>query len=211
MDSHANGIYRTLRENLLAGVYPVGSPLIPGVLSEDFKVSRTPVREALALLAQDGLIEPVRRGFMITQRGDDELLELFEAQAALDAAVASAAADRRTDVDLLRLQDALDRSMQHDDPVDVRLALRQWHAALREAAHNRTMTDLLDRLDAQIKLGAPWKPSHSDGAFERPIAEHREILAAVRERDRDAARLAMLAHHAADRDNRIAQLAQRHP
>ncbi|HEY9315184.1 FCD domain-containing protein [Williamsia sp.] len=119
---------------------------------------------------------------MITQRGDDELLELFEAQPALDAAVASAAADRRIDVDLLRLQDALDRSMQHEDPVDVRLALRQWHAALREAAHNRTMTDLLDRLDAQIELGAPWKPSYSDGAFERPIAEHREILAAVRAR-----------------------------
>jgi DNA-binding GntR family transcriptional regulator len=210
MDNHSHGVYRRLRENLLAGHYPVDSPLIPGVLSTDFEVSRTPVREALALLAQDGLIEPVRRGFMIIQRRDDELLELFEAQAALDAAVASAAAERRTDVDLLRLQDAQDRSVQQQDPVDVRLALRQWHTALREAAHNRTMTDLLDRLDAQIKLGAPWRPADSDGVFERPIAEHREILAAVRDRDAGGARVAMLAHHAADRDNRIAQLAQRH-
>jgi DNA-binding GntR family transcriptional regulator len=210
MDNFATGLYRQLRQNLLDGVYPIDEPLIPGVLSLAFDVSRTPVREALALLAQDGLIEPVRRGFVITQRSDDELLELFEAQAALDAAVASAAAERRSEVDLLRLQDTHDRSQHAEDPIEIRLALRQWHSALRDAAHNRTITDLLGRLDAQIKLGAPWKPVDQQSAFERPIDEHRIVLDAVRAGDREAARLAMLAHHAADRDNRVAQLARRH-
>lgn len=200
-------VYSRLRENLLAGVYAADQPLIPITLSEEFGVSRTPVREALALLAQDGLLEPVRRGFLIRRRSDDEILEIFEAQAALDSAVASSAASRKTALDVAKLEEAHEQAAAASDPEDIRAHLRGWHTALRRAAHNETMSGLLTQLDAQIKLGAPWRPAAPDKAFAAPIDEHRRILDAVKDGDGELARTLMLEHHARDRDERITQLA----
>lgn len=200
-------VYTRLRENLLAGVYAVDQPLIPITLSEEFGVSRTPVREALALLAQDGLLEPVRRGFLIRRRSDDEIIEIFEAQAALDSAVASSAATRKTPLDIAKLEESHERSAAATDPEEIRSHLRLWHAALRRAAHNDTISTLLTQLDAQIKLGAPWRPAAPDKPFQAPIDEHRRILDAVEAGDAEHARTLMIDHHARDRDERIAQLA----
>ncbi|WP_072803439.1 GntR family transcriptional regulator [Rhodococcoides yunnanense] len=200
-------VYSRLRENLLAGVYAPDQPLIPITLSEEFGVSRTPVREALALLAQDGLLEPVRRGFLIRRRTDDEIFEIFEAQAAIDSAVASSAAARKTALDIAKLEEAHERAASATTPEDIRSHLRGWHAALRTAAHNETMSTLLTQLDAQIKLGAPWRPAAPDKPFQAPIDEHRRILDAVEDGDGELARTLMLEHHARDRDERIAHLA----
>ncbi|MEU9158022.1 GntR family transcriptional regulator [Streptomyces sp. NPDC048417] len=205
MKSTRDTIYDELRRRLTHGHYPQDASLVPLALSEEFAVSRTPVREALALLEQDGLLVGTRRGFALRQRSDEEMLELFELRAVLDAMTASAAARRRSPVDLARLDALVEQAGSLDDPAEIRRSFNEWHDTVRSAAHNNTVTSLLHTVDAQVKTSAPWRTVTVDDTFDATLAEHRAITEAIRDQDAEAARLRMLAHHEHDRDTRIRQ------
>ncbi|WP_218036948.1 GntR family transcriptional regulator [Streptomyces hyaluromycini] len=162
MKSTRDTIYDELRHRLTAGRYPQDASLVPLALGEEFAVSRTPVREALALLERDGLLVSTRRGFAVRQRSDEEMLELFELRAALDALLASSAAARRSPVDLARLNALLEHAGTLDDPGQIRHSLNEWHYTVRAAAHNTTVSSLLHTVDAQAAhAGTPrTRPGH---------------------------------------------------
>jgi DNA-binding GntR family transcriptional regulator len=202
-------VYETLRTRLTKGHYPADASLIPAVLSEEFAVSRTPVREALGLLERDGLLVSTTRGFVIRRRTDEEVLEIFEVRAVLDSAAASAAAERRSPLDLARLEVLAGKARESTDPAQIRLLFNEWHDGIRQAAHNETISALLRTLDAQVRLAAPWTTPPADHTFAASYAEHEEIHAAIRDGDPERARTAMLRHHDTDRDNRISQLVGR--
>lgn len=202
-------IYRTLLERLVHGHYVAEDTLIPQTLSEEFHVSRTPVREALALLERDGLLVSGRRGFEIRRRDDDEILEIFETRAVLESAAAYAAATRATPIDLARLEDVHDRSQRATDPTEVRRLFNYFHDSVCNAAHNTTITTLLRTIEAQAKVSAPWGTSGAAREFAPSHAEHAAILDAIRTSDPVAARSASLVHSARDRDTRVSQLIAR--
>ncbi|WP_159499780.1 GntR family transcriptional regulator [Microbacterium sp. 18062] len=199
-------VYDTLRDRLTHGRYPADASLIPQALSEEFQVSRTPVREALALLERDGLLASTRRGYEVRRRTDEEILELFEVRAVLESAAAYAAAVRATSIDIARLADLHERSQETDDPARVRRLFNHFHDAVRGAAHNATITTLLRNLEAQVKVSAPWTTAVDDHVFDDSYAEHRAVLDAIRAGDSVGARTAILEHSARDRDTRISQL-----
>ncbi|MFC4071712.1 GntR family transcriptional regulator [Actinoplanes subglobosus] len=202
-------IYRALLERLTHGHYTFGEPLIPQALSEEFDVSRTPVREALALLEQDGLLVAGRRGFEIRRRSDEEILEIFETRAILESSAAYAAATRATPIDLARLQDLHDRSQATDDPAEVRRLFNHFHDAVRNAGHNGTITTLLRTVESQVKVSAPWSTPGGARDFAPSYAEHAALLTAIRSGDPVAARTISLEHSAHDRDTRVSQLIAR--
>ncbi|GLY33927.1 GntR family transcriptional regulator [Kineosporia sp. NBRC 101731] len=206
MASARDTIYATLRSRLTSGHYPEDASLIPQVLSEEFQVSRTPVREALGLLERDGLLVSTQRGFALRRRSDEEMLEIFEARAILESSAAYAAALRRSPIDLARLDDLLARTRTETEPAAIRSCFNLWHEAVRQAAHNQTIGALLHTLDAQAKLSAPWKTPLAEGTFDASIAEHEQMTEAIRSQDGERARTLMLEHQAHDRDTRILQL-----
>ena len=209
MKSTRDTIYDELRHRLTSGRYPQDASLVPLALSEEFAVSRTPVREALALLERDGLLVGTRRGFAVRRRSDEEMLELFELRAVLDALLASTAALRRSPVDLARLDAQLEHAASLDAPGEIRRSLNAWHDTVRAAAHNATVSTLLHTVDAQVKTSAPWQTRTADDTFDATLAEHRAITEAIRDGDAEAARLRMLEHHEHDRDTRIRQKVRR--
>lgn len=202
-------IYAELRRRLTGGHYAPDSTLVPQAVSEEFAVSRTPAREALGLLERDGLLVATHRGFLLRRCSDEEMLEIFEARSLLDAGAAEAAARRRSPLDLARLEELAERAHDGSDPAAVRKVLNQWHEAVRSAAHNGTLSALIQRLEAQITMQAPWRPTPAEHAFDSAIAHHDAVLAAIRDADPEAARTRMLAHLAEDRDVRIRQLVSR--
>ena len=205
-------VYGELRRRLLGGYYGPDAALVPAAVSEEFSVSRTPVREALGLLAQDGLLVATHHGFLLRRRSPEELLEIFETRALLDAGAAEAAADRRSPLDLARLDEAAARGHDASDPAAVRRTLNAWHEAVRAAAGNGTLAALIGRLEAQIKMHAPWQVRQpSRDAFAAALDQHDAVTAAIRAGDAVAARARMLAHLAEDRDVRIRQLVARPP
>jgi DNA-binding GntR family transcriptional regulator len=198
--------YARLRKEILDGVFAPGTILLETALSAKYGVSRTPVREALGRLAQDGLIERSTRGFQIKQRNPEEILEIYEARIALEGRSAELAAKNRTDIDLARMAHLLDERRTETDPARFGPLNNKWHDAMRLSAHNVTISDLLARLDSLLLLFRPrtFVPQPDD----RSAEEHAVILEAISRGDQDAAGAAMTDHLRRMRDWRIRSLIQ---
>ncbi|GAA0940332.1 GntR family transcriptional regulator [Virgisporangium aurantiacum] len=196
--------YARLRAEILDGTFPPGATLLETVLSERYGVSRTPMREALTRLAQDGLLVRSTRGFQVRRYSPEDILEIYEARIALETTGAALAASRRTDFDLVRLTHLVDERRAATDRSTFGKLNNRWHEALRAAAHNATITDLLERLDSLLTLyphRTPFPPS-----ADRSAEEHAEILDAIRARDADGAQALMRDHLKHMRDLRIESL-----
>ena len=75
--------YERIRADILAGRFEAGAALLETVLAGQYGVSRTPVREALARLEQDGLLLRVVRGYRVRSGTAEDVLEIYEARIAL--------------------------------------------------------------------------------------------------------------------------------
>lgn len=203
------GYHERIRASILGGEWPPGTVLIPAVLSESYGVSRTPIREALIRLEQEGLLEQATRGFVVRRRSAEEILEICEARIALESSMAAAAATRRTTLDLARLSHVHDAAAAETDPGERSRLTHVWHIALRDAAHNATIAGLLDRLDAQLAAHDLHAIAPEPVNFQLTQDEHGEILDAIRRGDPEAARAHMVAHQNRTRDLRIAAYARR--
>ncbi|MFZ2173915.1 MAG: GntR family transcriptional regulator, partial [Rhodococcus sp. (in: high G+C Gram-positive bacteria)] len=144
--------YTQLRERITGGHCAPGSLLVPASVGTELGLSRTPVREALQRLEFDGLVTKVTRGYVVRVRTEEEVLAICDARIALESASAFAAAARRSEIDLARLTSLFERALEAPDPESALLLHNEWHAALRVAAHNATIAELMERLDAQLAV-----------------------------------------------------------
>ncbi|MCI4440047.1 GntR family transcriptional regulator [Tibeticola sp.] len=164
-------------------------------LAQELGISRTPLREALKVLAAEGLVTmKVRRGAYVTEVSEKDLRDVYHLLALLESDAAAVVARRARDADLAQLQ-AL-----HDD-LEAAVADRdrffavneRFHMALLELADNRWRLQVVADLRKVMKLNR----HHSllkQGRIEESLAEHRAIMEALRARDPEAARAAM-GHH----------------
>jgi DNA-binding GntR family transcriptional regulator len=198
-------LYAAVHRQIIDGELGPGSVLSEADLTAAHQVSRTPVRNALARLEHDGLLDRTARGYTVRQRSPEEVVELFEARIVLELAVAETAAERRSVLDLARLSHVLERAEASDDRAEFIELNTSFHVALREAAHNRAIVELMQRLDAQLAVYDSRVPPEDR---EPTLKEHRCILDAVGAGDAAAARELMAAHANRSRDLRIAALAR---
>jgi DNA-binding GntR family transcriptional regulator len=201
-----NEQYARLRKEILDGAFAPGAVLLETALSARYGVSRTPVREALGRLAQDGLIERSTRGFRVKQRNPEEILEIYEARIALEARSAELAARHRTDYDLARMAHLLAERQAATDPADFGPLNNRWHDAMRLSAHNGTIADLLARVDSLLLLYRPRSVARPPD--DRSAEEHAAIGGAIAAGDEAAAGTLMGEHLRRMRDWRIQALIQ---
>ncbi|MGI5440519.1 GntR family transcriptional regulator [Streptomyces shenzhenensis] len=197
--------YTLIRHALLVGHYPPGTLLQETTLSAKAKVSRTPVREALARLEQDGLLARAPRGYRVRHRSATEVLDIYEARIILESHAAATAAVRHTPIDLAKLHSVLTQARSTEDPEALWLNDTEFHHALRAAAHNDVIAEMLERLDAQVTIHGPYVRRRAEGA---PItqSEHEQIVEAIAARDAASAGDRMQAHLNRVRDLRILSL-----
>ncbi|MFC9772619.1 MULTISPECIES: GntR family transcriptional regulator [unclassified Pseudarthrobacter] len=199
--------YSRLKAELIDHSINRGTVLLETALAKRYGVSRTPVREALTRLEQDGLLERVPRGFRVRDSSSEDIMELYEARIALESAAAASAALRRTDLDLARLAHLGEVLAQQENVQGFSAASASWHQALWASAHNKTLAALLDRVITQMRLfddapvGNAWSLEHT-------VEEHELILEAIRDHDQDGASEALATHLGRTRDLRLAALAQ---
>ncbi|SCL26940.1 DNA-binding transcriptional regulator, GntR family [Micromonospora pallida] len=201
------GQYQRLRRELIEGRYRPGTLLLETAVSADHGVSRTPVREAMARLEQDGLLERAVRGYRVRTRSPEEVLDVYEARIALESHVAATAAIRHTALDLALLRHIQEQALRAEDPVESRRLDGEFHRALRQAAHNVTTAELLERLDAQMALYGN-RATRDRSNLDLTRAEHERVLDAVARRDPQAARERLTEHLTRVRDLRIAELVE---
>jgi DNA-binding GntR family transcriptional regulator len=202
--------YELLRGDVLAGEFTPGALLLETTLAERYGISRTPVREALGRLEQDGLLERATRGYRVCSGTEQDVLDLYEARIALEAEAAAGAAARRTDLDLARLLHLHAVTGEQTDPVEIRKLNSDWHLAVWQASHNRTIVALLTRLTAQLRIydRGPHETAEDLG---KTRLEHTQVLAGIAARDPDVARTHLARHLARSRELRLAQFARSDP
>ena len=187
--------YEKLKRALTEGHLAPGARLSEPELAELLGVSRTPVREALMRLAQEGLVELLPgRGARVRALTPEEVREVYEVRGALEAEAARLAATRHAPADLAALAaaqaelEALPPGAQSAQTA----ADARFHAALVAAAKNRELERLFHQLDAKLALARRF--SADENQSPKTLAEHRAILKALKARDPEAAARAARAH-----------------
>ncbi len=204
----ARSVYEELRENIVNGRYEAGAPLVETALATEFSVSRTPIREALRRLEQDGLVERGSRGMHVRSRSPEEILEIYEVRITLEVAAARAAAERRTALDLARLEQIHQAMLTASTDDSERLATtnRRFHEIVWSMSHNATLIDLLDRLHAHLIRYRETTLTFAD-RWQTVLDEHAELIEAIKEGDGDKAAAIAESHMVGARNVRLAMYA----
>lgn len=197
-------MYQMLKQAIMTGELQPRKQLVEQALAEWCEVSRTPVREALNRLEHDGLVVRGERGLVVRESSPEEILDIYETRIVLEATAARVAAERRTSHDLLRMRQLHKRMVQSDaGDLETRTSLNdQFHRAVWRSSHNRSLVDLLERLD--LHLG--WRPAATlsyPGRWEAILTEHEGLIEALDARDSAAAERVATDHFNAARDIRL--------
>src|SRR5262245_3751353 len=173
-----------LREKIFARELEPGSWIDELKLAAEWGISRTPLREALKVLAVEGLVTmKVRRGAYVTEMSRDDVSQVYRLLALLesDAAgeVAAAASDEQI-AELRALHERLEKQTRQRDAFFA--TNEQFHLKLLEAAGNRWRTQIVIDLRKVMKLNR----HHSlfkQGRISESLAEHRALMQAIEARD----------------------------
>lgn len=201
--------YEMLKQAILSGELAPCQPLVETTLASWCGVSRTPIREALRRLEQDGLVDRSIHGLAVRERSPEEILDLYDTRIVLEATVGRVAAERRTDHDVRLLR----WSLQHGDDVSADdsdgmvEANQQFHHAVWRASHNESLVDLLERLHLHLAR-YPGTTLSSPGRWDAARAQHAELVDAIERRDDDAAHHIAERHFLEARDIRLALFAK---
>lgn len=188
-----NIVADAMRDAILSGQFKPGDRLPEPQLAEMFGVSRNPIREALKVLSNEGLIEiSPRKGARVTLLSPDELTETIELRAELEGLSARNATRHCHDETRAALQMLLDEgngAAERGDMAELQIANDRVHAQLGEAAHNRYLADFMRSLrDRTYWLFSTQASVRAVDSW----AEHSKILKAVIAGQEDlAAELAM--------------------
>jgi len=177
--------YDQLKSSILDGTLGAGAPLVEVQVAKWCGVSRTPVREALKKLEQEGLVERTARGIVVKLRSPEEILDIYAVRIVLEALAAHTAADRRTELDLVRLEKLIGEAPQVAAEYVVTYN-RQFHQSVWAACHNDALIGLLEQLSSQVAR-FPATTLTFPGRWREVLDLHTRLVAAIRARDADEA------------------------
>lgn len=160
-------------------------------ISDRIGVSRTPVREAVAMLEQDGFLRAVpRRGILVVKRNKREIIEMVQAWAALESMAVRLLTQSATDIEIARLRDLM-RAFGEDHRPDEHLtdyssANIEFHQTIIGLAKSAVLAGMTDNLLLHVRGIRALTIGRHDRA-KRSIEDHLAIIDAIEKRDTERA------------------------
>ena len=188
----AQTVYEKLRQSILDLTLEPGSPLDEVGLSEQFDMSRTPIREALVRLSAEGLVTTLPNRNTIVSSIDFVRLPIyFEALTLMYRVKTRGAAVHRRDSDMVairKLQQAYAEAVQQRDALKMIQSNRDFHVAIAIAGGNSYFTTLFTRLlDEGRRILRLYYQSFDDMLPRQYVDEHEAMVAAIEAGDADLA------------------------
>ena len=175
-----------LRQRIFAHEIPPGSWIDEQKLAEQYGISRTPLREALKVLAAEGLVElKPRRGCYVTEISRQDLDDIFPLMALLEGRCAFEAAQRARAADITELRDLHEQleAAARDGRIDAFFEANQaFHKRVQELSGNRWLLSVIQDLRKVLKLSRLHSLS-LEGRLQQSLDEHRAIVAAIAAKD----------------------------
>ena len=197
-----------LRTMLVEGRIPPGAKLNERELSEQLKVSRTPLREAIKLLAAEGLVDLLpNRGAVAVKLTEADVMNAFEVLAGLEGMSGEFAAARITDGELAEIRaqhyEMLACYTRHDLSGYYRLNAA-IHEGINAAAKNPLLTSTYDGINARVQ-SLRFRTNQNEAKWKRAVKEHETMLDALAARD-GAAMRRILVEHLINKRNTVLEL-----
>jgi len=205
-------VYRLLRQSIITMRLPPGATIIEKQITDHLGISRTPVRDALRQLADEGLVNvKPQSGTFVALIDRQQLEEGRLVRRALELEGIKLAVERVTDADLERLRDILalqERAAKRNSYADFIAYDDQFHRAINEASGMprlwRVISGAKAQLDRVRHLSAPLP-----GQSARVLSQHRAIVAALARHDGERS-VRALTHHLDDAYDRLTILLKQH-
>lgn len=182
----AKKIYDGLEEMILTNQFAEGDRLDEAQLARHFKVSRTPLREALQMLANNGLLELTpNKGAFVRKPSLIDVIEMFDVMAALESLCAQLAAQRISKEQLVELKDAVrqcEDAAQKDDRDAYYQANLNFHWIIYTASGNRFLSNETEKLKNRLTSYRRIQ-LQARGRLFKSQAEHQAILEAISDSD----------------------------
>jgi DNA-binding GntR family transcriptional regulator len=210
-ETAAERVASQLRAEILHGDITPGSRLSQQSIAERFGVSRIPVRDALQILAGDGLVRPMSNATAaVTGMSVAELQELYELREAVEPLATHIAVPNVGRADLLTMRRQLEVMEEYADTRTWLAANADFHAAVYKRANRPRMIELVERLRG---LTDRYLYVHLEviGQTEHLVSEHLGILAAVESGDAALAARLVREHLATSHDFILTYLLENQP
>jgi DNA-binding GntR family transcriptional regulator len=202
-------VARRLRQMLVEGRIAPGAKLNERELAEVLQVSRTPLREAIKMLAAEGLVELLpNRGAIAVSLSETDVRHTFEVMAGLEALSGELAARRITDAELAEIEAMHFEMMAAYTRRDLSNYYRLnalIHNAINAAAKNPVLTATYNQVNARLQA-LRFRSNQDGDKWKRAIREHERMIAALAARDATAMRETLQQHLCNKRDVVLEQL-----
>ena len=198
--------YEAIKKAIIAGLLESTKIYSITELSDSFKFGRTPVREALVILAAEGLIEPIPRlGYQVRSLSVDDMLEIFHLRGVLESEAAGLAAERISDQDISILvannhaEQELVKNLLTDETshtYNQGYALNyEFHLIIARASGNNRLSKLVGNINKELERLLIY--DHLTAEVEKAeasVKQHREIIDRMQQRDKIGSQEAMKFH-----------------
>ncbi len=188
------GVYEHLRQEILEGNLKVGEWLRERELSESLDVSRTPIREALKQLVQEGLLESSTKGIRVREYSLEEAIDIYEVREMLEAKAVRLVAERASKDGILLLEKRLEHSatIPFEDFAGHIQADLDFHSLIAELSGNQALQDVIDSLTGRlINLRVITK---NEIRSQESQKQHEAIVRAIASKNPDVAEAEMHKH-----------------
>ena len=200
--SAADVVYQKIKDEIVMAQLEPGALVDEITLAGRFHVSRTPIREALRRLEQDGLVTTIpRRGTLVRRPTLQDIIEIDQIRVLLEPAAARLAAGRVNADALERIAGGLQR-LQDSPRIDLAKFLEtdwQLHELVLAASGNTHIRNIVNSLHDRLSA-VRWRSAHPRADV--ALGELLQLVQALRAGDGDAAEAAMRKHLQATRENR---------
>lgn len=200
--------YIEIRRRILSGELSADAPLSEYRLADELELSRTPVREAVKRLEREGLLQSIpNRGTVVAELTVRDISEIYQVREQLEGFAARIAAEQMSEENIKKLEqeinllNTLASEGQLAKVVDSDIRL---HKLILAATQNSRLTELLGTLDDQMHRVRARFPQSSTW-LDATLAEHANIVNAIKARDGDEAEIAMKTHLRSAREHAIRQ------
>ena len=179
-------VLERVRDMIIEGRLEPGQRINEGLVGAQLGVSRTPLREAIKILATEGMLELLpNRGARVAAVNEAEIDEMLEVIAGLEANAARLLARRITDseiADIAELHEAMLEAYERRDEARYFTLNRQIHEAMMRAAKNATLAQIYAGLSSRIQRFR-YAAHKTPEQWQRAIDEHEDMLRLMIERD----------------------------
>jgi DNA-binding GntR family transcriptional regulator len=181
-------VYESLRKIIISGIIPVGERIIEKEYSERLNISRTPVREALRMLEMEELVEYIPRvGVVVKRISVEDVIEIYKIRQHLEVLASVTAMENITEDEIKEIGKLLDLTEQKNNEGDIEEVIRLFgvfNSKIYEASKMKRLAGMISKLNEYLQRFRNISISENVRR-EKALREHREILKAIVEKNKE--------------------------